>query len=161
MKVTRDVIYDLLPQYFAGEVSADTRALIEEFFATDPEFGRMAERFRRLHADSLSDEVGEGVSDRERETFNRVKTRIRRRQAAVMWAIGALMAFGMAMLAMLDGQSGFRHPGVIIGTVFAAVAGVTWLSSRRSGVRAATLGASEDEFVGPSRRKTRRTRERA
>ena len=36
MKITRDVIYDLLPAYFAGEVSADTRALIDEFLTTDP-----------------------------------------------------------------------------------------------------------------------------
>ena len=34
MKITRDVIYDLLPGYFAGEVSADTRALVDEFLAT-------------------------------------------------------------------------------------------------------------------------------
>ena len=46
MNVTREVIYDLLPAYFAGEASADTRALVEEFFATDPELGRMAARFR-------------------------------------------------------------------------------------------------------------------
>ena len=48
MKVTGDVVLDLLPAYFAGEVSADTRALVEEFFATDSDFGRMAERFRPL-----------------------------------------------------------------------------------------------------------------
>ena len=28
MKITRDVVYDLLPGYFAGEASADTRALM-------------------------------------------------------------------------------------------------------------------------------------
>ena len=39
MKVTRDVIYDLLPSYFAGDASADTCALIEAYFATDPEAG--------------------------------------------------------------------------------------------------------------------------
>lgn len=30
MKVTREVIYGLLPGYFAGDVSDDTRALVEE-----------------------------------------------------------------------------------------------------------------------------------
>ena len=50
MKVTRDVIYDLLPAYFAGEVSGDSRALVEEFLETDVELRRMAERFRtRIH----------------------------------------------------------------------------------------------------------------
>ena len=55
MKITRDVIYDLLPAYFANEVTADTRALIEEFFGTDPEFGRMAGRFRALLEEKRGD----------------------------------------------------------------------------------------------------------
>jgi hypothetical protein len=36
MKVTREVIYDLLPSYFAGDASDDTRALVEAYFETDP-----------------------------------------------------------------------------------------------------------------------------
>jgi len=39
MRVTRDVIQDLLPLYLAGEVSGDTRTLVEEYLDTDPEFG--------------------------------------------------------------------------------------------------------------------------
>ena len=38
MNVTRDVIYDLLPGYFAGDLSPDTRVLVDEFLAQDPEF---------------------------------------------------------------------------------------------------------------------------
>src|SRR5258705_12913512 len=40
MKVTRDVIRDLLPLHLAGEASADTRTLVEEFLKDDPEFER-------------------------------------------------------------------------------------------------------------------------
>lgn len=43
MKITRDVITDLLPVYFSGEASADTRVLVEEFFKQDPEFARLAQ----------------------------------------------------------------------------------------------------------------------
>jgi hypothetical protein len=43
MKVTREVIQDLLPVYFAGEASSDTRQLIESFFQHDPEFARDAQ----------------------------------------------------------------------------------------------------------------------
>jgi hypothetical protein len=43
MKVTRDVILDLLPTYLAGEASADTRDLVQEFLAQDPELARLAE----------------------------------------------------------------------------------------------------------------------
>jgi len=41
MKVTRDVILDLWPVYEAGEASADTRALVEQYLHEDPEFARL------------------------------------------------------------------------------------------------------------------------
>src|SRR6187200_2312533 len=37
MKVTRDVINDLLPTYLAGEASADTVALVDEYLRQDSE----------------------------------------------------------------------------------------------------------------------------
>ena len=44
MKITRDVILDLLPLYLAKEVSVDTRTLVEHYLDTDPELARAAER---------------------------------------------------------------------------------------------------------------------
>jgi hypothetical protein len=41
MKITRDVITDLLPVYLAGEASPDTRALVEAFLEDDPEFAKL------------------------------------------------------------------------------------------------------------------------
>jgi hypothetical protein len=41
VKITRDVITDLWPVFEAGEASADTRALVEQFLAGDPEFAAM------------------------------------------------------------------------------------------------------------------------
>ncbi len=38
MKVSRDIIIDLLPVYFAKEASQDTVELIEAYFAAHPEF---------------------------------------------------------------------------------------------------------------------------
>jgi hypothetical protein len=38
VNVTRDVVADLWPIYEAGEASADTRALVDEFLASDPSF---------------------------------------------------------------------------------------------------------------------------
>lgn len=42
MNMTRDVMNDLLPLYFSGEASEDTRTLVEEYFRENPEFERMA-----------------------------------------------------------------------------------------------------------------------
>jgi hypothetical protein len=36
MNVTRDVVRDLLTVYLAGDASADTRALVEDYLARDP-----------------------------------------------------------------------------------------------------------------------------
>jgi hypothetical protein len=40
LNVTRDVVADLWPVYESGEATAETRALVDEFLATDPEFAR-------------------------------------------------------------------------------------------------------------------------
>lgn len=42
MNITRDVINDLLPAYFSGEASADTRTLVEQFFVQEPAFEKEA-----------------------------------------------------------------------------------------------------------------------
>jgi hypothetical protein len=42
MEITRNVILDLLPLFFADEVSADTRALVNEYLETDPELADIA-----------------------------------------------------------------------------------------------------------------------
>jgi hypothetical protein len=41
MKITRDVITDLLPVYQSGEASQDTRDLVEAYLKDDPEFARI------------------------------------------------------------------------------------------------------------------------
>lgn len=43
MKITRDVITDLLPIYLAGEASQDTRDLVEAFLKDDPDFAKLVE----------------------------------------------------------------------------------------------------------------------
>ena len=42
MNVTRDVVTDLLPIYFSGEASGDTKLLVEDYFRQDPDFERIA-----------------------------------------------------------------------------------------------------------------------
>ncbi|MBV6449896.1 MAG: hypothetical protein MHPDNHAH_00609 [Anaerolineales bacterium] len=50
MKITRDVVTDLLPVYLAGEASADTRALVEEFLDQDPAFAKLIAEQEPLQA---------------------------------------------------------------------------------------------------------------
>lgn len=43
MKITRDVVLDLMPLVQANEASADTRALVEEYLKTDPALAEITE----------------------------------------------------------------------------------------------------------------------
>ncbi len=42
MKITREVIIDLLPLYLSEDASEDTNALVREYLETDPELAEMA-----------------------------------------------------------------------------------------------------------------------
>ncbi len=131
MTVTRNVIYDLLPAYFAGEVSTDTRTLVDEFLETDPELRRMADRFRERLQDRTGIDLSDAGSDRERIVFQRAKARFKLRQATLAWAFGAAVGIGMAFLTGLRGPLGLLNPGMIIGLVFGVMAALTWMASTR------------------------------
>ena len=72
--VTREVISDLWPLYLSGDVSPDSRRLVEEFLSADPEFAR-----------GLRDEAGQPLEtcptpalapDHQMKTLERVKRRL-------------------------------------------------------------------------------------
>jgi len=48
MKISRNVILDLLPLYVANEVSEDTRSLFEHYLETDPELSNVAKQLASL-----------------------------------------------------------------------------------------------------------------
>jgi anti-sigma factor RsiW len=52
MKITRNVILDLLPLYLADEVSADTRAIVEKYLETDPELANVVKHSARIELSS-------------------------------------------------------------------------------------------------------------
>ena len=131
MKITRDVVYDLLPAYFAGEVSADTRALIDEFLVTDPEFARMTSRFQRLFDERATDSGERGL---ERNELERARSRAERRQISAAFAIAYSLAAAFPLVMdLLRGQP-FQGKSLFISVVFGAVAfasTIGWLTARR------------------------------
>ena len=42
MNVTQEVVTDLLPIYFSGDASKDTKALVEDYFRENPDFEQIA-----------------------------------------------------------------------------------------------------------------------
>ena len=124
MKVTRDVIYDLLPLYFAGEVSADTRALIDEFLETDADFAKMTARFRVLYEEHPPRSYADTS---ETASFTRARTLTERRSQSFGYAIGFSLG---ALFALAMGLSGQSDPArsFLIAMVFGAVGLGGWIS---------------------------------
>lgn len=124
MKVTRDVIYDLLPAYFSGDISPDTKALVDEFLEQDPEFRRMMERFRTMFVEPRSGSTaGAGSLRGEKVTFERARSELRKRSELH----GYRLAFGIAGIFVLfvASQRVFvvQAPGIwMIALVFLTVA---------------------------------------
>jgi anti-sigma factor RsiW len=74
MTITRDVIIDLLPLYLAGEASADTRALLEEYLRDNPRFAaEVRERAARSAALLGAGAAAQPPPDHETATLERVR----------------------------------------------------------------------------------------
>lgn len=94
MKITREVISDVLPLYLSGEASADTRALVEAYFRQDPEFEVLA-RQSQTQLDTLG--VSSPTDRQEKEALMRVNRILRWRSILLGVALFfSLMPFSMA-----------------------------------------------------------------
>ncbi|MFN8411122.1 MAG: hypothetical protein U0Z26_01915 [Anaerolineales bacterium] len=87
MKITRDVITDLLPVYLSGEASADTMELVESFLKNDPEF----KKFVGENGAVLIDNQITLSKDIEMETLNETKNLLRKRSGYLAFTIFFLL----------------------------------------------------------------------
>jgi hypothetical protein len=84
MNVTQNVIHDLVPAYLAGEASADTVALVEEFLRLDPDLARTVEALRASPLPELPVALR---PTQEKETLNMTKRLLRLRGVLMSFAI--------------------------------------------------------------------------
>jgi len=131
MTVTRDVILDLLPLYFAGQVSADTKKLVDEFLTTDPDFARMSRRFDAV----LKERAVPEPDASERRTFEKTRQLLRYRNQTIGLAVG----YSLAPFAFLfrEGRIDWlmrEKPAVAIAFAFAALCCwiAAWVIGRRA-----------------------------
>jgi anti-sigma factor RsiW len=75
MNINRDGVKDLLAVYLAGEASADTRALVEDWLKTDRELARQVEHARR----SSLPPVSPPAPTSEKRALDRTRRRLRLR----------------------------------------------------------------------------------
>jgi hypothetical protein len=88
MNVTREVMTDLLPVYFSGEASQDTKRLMEEYFRQDPDFERIARRAARPLETLRASTPVAPEAEREKRDLQWVRDELFRRR----------LMFGMALL---------------------------------------------------------------
>lgn len=102
MKVTRDVVKDLLPVYLAGEASADTRRVVDDFLASDQPLADEVAAARRTEL-SLPATAAPALSA-EKRALDATRQRLKHRTSTLAMAIFFTLA---PFTATFDG-SGIR-----------------------------------------------------
>jgi hypothetical protein len=136
MKVTQDVVMDLLPVYLAGEASQDSRDLIDEFLRENPEFSRVVEAQKREFGGQreLLESAGGPSADHELRTLARTRLLMERQKWLMAMAL-MLTAFPFSFV-----ESGGRltfmivrdQPGLAAGAwMGAAILWILYFVARR------------------------------
>jgi hypothetical protein len=101
MKITQEVISDLLPLYFSGEASEDTRKLIDTYFEQNPEF---AEKAKATQEQLITNEIPIKLTkEDEMESLNKTKKRIKLQHFLIGFAI--FFTIAPFSFAHFDGKS--------------------------------------------------------
>lgn len=85
--ITRDVINDLLPLYASGEVSADTKRLVEAHLAQDPDLARLARELSNAEALPLAPDATAAARESGLVGVERTKNLLRQRTGFLVGAI--------------------------------------------------------------------------
>jgi anti-sigma factor RsiW len=101
MTITRDIISDLLPAYLSGEASADTRALIEEMAARDPDIARLVASAQDERTDTMFTHTVSLPPNLERDVVTRTRAILRRRSWTL--ALALFFTFVPLVFAFHDG----------------------------------------------------------
>jgi hypothetical protein len=121
MNITRDVINDLWPLYSAGEASADTRTLVDEFLEQDPQF---AELVRERDDDRLLRVAFRGPGpDREAQALRKTKRLLH----GWDWLLFLAIMFSCFAFGRIVADTSFDVSPVNF-IVTASIAGVFWIA---------------------------------
>jgi hypothetical protein len=127
MNVTRNVVTDLLPVYFAGEASGDTKVLVEDYFRQDPDFERVA-RSAATPLEALRRTTPlRPEAEREKRDLESVRCALQRRK----WYFGIALFNTLAPLAFFFSKGHFfwlvrEDPWEAV--FFWSIAAILWLA---------------------------------
>lgn len=118
-EITRNILEDLLPAYLAGDASADTKALIEQYAQQDPEFARLL----AVASKSVLAATPKPVTpDQELKTLHATRRRLHRRG----WHLGLAIFFTFLTITYHIGPDGIHwtwahNPAIAVLSMFAAL----------------------------------------
>jgi hypothetical protein len=120
MNITRPVIADLWPLYVDGTASADTRALVDEYFHENPEWAATLRNAARDMKTVLP--LPAMKPDHEVQVLNRIKRRFR----VMRWMLLLAMVFTAQAFGRIVADTSWDvSPRAFIAT--ACVAGAFWI----------------------------------
>lgn len=126
MTISEDIIRDLLPVYQAGEASADTQALIEQYLAQHPDFAKTVADFDEPFALL---EVALPDAQKEKEALMRVKQILKWRSILLGMALFCSLMPLSAAGNSNDGVTWFMLRDLpVVAAIFAGLALVSWLA---------------------------------
>jgi hypothetical protein len=120
MKITRDVVSDLWPLYESGEASPDTRAVVDEYLASDPDYARLLK--------GLADPASAAISmppDREVAALARTRDLVRGGRWLRAIRLIALALTGLAVARLAEDTDWTSWPKRSVATGIAAL--VVWV----------------------------------
>ena len=129
MKITQDVIMDLLPVYLSGEASPDTTNLIEEYLRQNPGFSSVVESQKREFDGQreLLKPVDAPSADHELRTLARTRLLMERQK----WQMGMALMLTAFPFSFVFGGGHFvfiivrDQPGLAVATWFGA--SILWI----------------------------------
>ena len=92
MEITRDIVLDLLPLYLAGELSDDSRRVVEGYLKNDPDLSRQVEDMGALPENDVPVPIHK---EREMEAYRKV------RRLMVLRTLGLALIIAGTLLAIL------------------------------------------------------------
>ena len=119
-KIPPHLILDLLPLYFANEVSEETRDLIKEYLEMDPQLAKLAEQAQ--HTASLQEIPARLEKETEMESLKKAKRQMVWRNIYMVLAL--LFTFDIGILLIF-------HITPIAAYIFAWMAGLFWYAYYR------------------------------
>jgi predicted anti-sigma-YlaC factor YlaD len=115
------VIIDLLPLYLEGEVSDETRALIEEHLKNDPQLAKLAEQAKV--APSLQEIPAPLKKETEMEALKKVKKLMIQHNVFLALAVILTLMMGISYIFLWDEPRGAAAP-----FVFGGLAAMFWFA---------------------------------